>query len=144
MNFYTEISPFLEYLNSIRKLENYLSFDMKFPVKWGFPKSMLEESQIVPYETGLENTKGLSFVSKIEDSEINATIAKIQKVIKLNKEREIKDKLFKETVDRLKTTFEKTELDKLKKLYFDFESDYDPNSIEISENGKETTDVEVA
>jgi hypothetical protein len=144
MNFYTEITPFIEYLNSIRKLENYLSFDMKFPLKWGIPKSLLDESQIVAYETGVENTKGLSFVSKIEDSEINNTIGKIMKVIKLNKEREIKDKLFKETVERLKTTFEKTDLEKLQKLYFDFESDYDPNTLEISENGQETTNAELA
>jgi hypothetical protein len=43
------------------------------------------------------------------------------KIIKLNKEKELKEKLFKDTVDQLKSTFEKTDLDKLKNLYFDFD-----------------------
>jgi uncharacterized pyridoxamine 5'-phosphate oxidase family protein len=39
----------------------------------------------------------------------------------LNKERELKERLFKQTVEQLKQTFEKTDLDKLQNLYFDFE-----------------------
>ena len=39
----------------------------------------------------------------------------------MNKERELKERLFKQTVEQLKQTFEKTDLDKLQNLYFDFE-----------------------
>lgn len=141
MSIYKELLPYIDYIHSIRKLENYLSFDMKFPVKWVMIKSVVEESQIVPFEAGVENWKGLSFVSKIEDSEITICLSKIQKIIKVNKEKEIKEKLFKETVDRLKTTFEKTDLDKLQKLYFDFENDYDENSLENETEG--TANLEV-
>ena len=133
MSFYNEILPFSEYIHSIRKLETYLSFDLKFPGKWGLPKSAMEQIQIVPYDVGIENLKGLSFVSKFEERDIEITISTILKIIKINKEKEIKEKLFKETVDRLKTTFEKTDLDKLQTLYFDFEAEYDENTLEIDE-----------
>jgi len=105
-------------------------------------KSVMEESQIVPFEVGAENWKGLSFVSKIEDIEITNCLSKIQKVIKVNKEKEIKERLFKETVDRLKSTFEKTDLDKLQKLYFDFETDYEENSLE--DETESATNLELA
>ena len=141
MSIYKELLPYIDYIHSIRKLENYLSFDMKFPVKWVMIKSVMEESQIVPFEVGVENWKGLSFVSKIEDIEITNCLSKIQKIIKVNKEKEIKEKLFKETVDRLKSTFEKTDLDKLQKLYFDFETDYEENSLE--DETESTTNLEL-
>jgi hypothetical protein len=69
-------------------------------------------------------------------------MTKISKVIKLNKEKELKERLFKETVERLKSTFEKTDLDKLQNLYFDFEvedttldieDDIDEPTLEIHE-----------
>jgi len=144
MSLYKELVPFMDYIHSIRKLENYLSFDIKFPVKWSLPKNINEEGQIIPFEVGVENLKGWSFVSKLDESEVSLVLTKILKIIKYNKEREIKEKLFKETVDRLKSTFEKTDLDKLQKLYFDFESDYDENSLDNEQNGQELTSTEVA
>ena len=141
MSFYTTISPYVEYIHSIRKLENYLSFDMKFPTKWSLPKSIMDEGQLVTFEVGVESLKGLSFVSKIDDTEIESTLAKILKIIKLNKEREIKEKLFKETVDRLKMTFEKTNLEKLQKHYFDFENDYDDTILNNDESERNTTEL---
>jgi hypothetical protein len=142
MSIYKELLPYIDYIHSIRKLENYLSFDMKFPVKWVMIKSVMEESQIVPFDVGIENLKGLSFVSKIDETEIDLCLSRIQKVIKVNKEKEIKERLFKDTVDRLKSTFEKTDLDKLQKLYFDFENDYEENSLE--DDTEETTNLELA
>ena len=144
MSFYKELVPFMDYIHSIRKLENYLSFDIKFPVKWSLPKNINEEGQIIPFEVGVENLKGWSFVSKLDESEVSLVLTKILKIIKYNKEREIKEKLFKETVDRLKSTFEKTDLDKLQKLYFDFESDYSETSLDDEQNGQELTSTEVA
>jgi hypothetical protein len=69
-------------------------------------------------------------------------MTKIARIIKLNKEKELKEKLFKQTVEQLKTTFEKTDLDKLQNLYFDFEvedttldieDDIDEPTLEIHE-----------
>lgn len=131
MSFYTELQPYIEYLHSIRRIEKYLSFDMKFPSKWGIPKSLVEENQMVPFNVNIENYKGISFVSEISENEIKLCLSKILKVIKLNIEKEMKDKLFKDTVDKLKSTFDKTDLQKLQKLYFDFENDYTDEGKDI-------------
>jgi hypothetical protein len=121
MSFYKELAPFVEYIHSIRKLKTYLSFDMLFPTKWSLPKSIIEEGQIVGFDSEDQNMKGISFVSEINESNVSLTLTKIAKIIKLNKERELKERLFKQTVDQLKQTFEKTDLDKLQNLYFDFD-----------------------
>jgi hypothetical protein len=155
MSFYKELSPFVEYIHSIRKLKNYLSFDMVFPTKWSIPKSLVDEGQIVGFEAENQNFKGISFVSPIDDSEVSKTLLKISKVIKLNKEKELKERLFKETVERLKSTFEKTDLDKLQNLYFDFndgdeipgldvEIDDADNDVDYEQDEQEPVDTELA
>lgn len=131
MSFYKELVPFVEYIHSIRKLKTYLSFDIVFPTKWAIPKSLIEEGQIVGFEAEDQNFKGISFVTPITDKDISNTLIKIAKIIKLNKEKEFKEKLFKQTVEQLKQTFEKTDLDKLQNLYFDF--DEGDTSLDIDE-----------
>jgi len=131
MSFYKELVPFVEYIHSIRKLKTYLSFDIVFPTKWAIPKSLVEEGQIVGFEAEDQNFKGISFVTPITDKDISNTLIKIAKIIKLNKEKEFKEKLFKQTVEQLKQTFEKTDLDKLQNLYFDF--DEGDTSLNIDE-----------
>ena len=121
MSFYKEIAPFVEYIHSIRKLESYLSFDMKFPTKWTIPKNIVDEGQVVGFDVEDPNMKGITFISPIGEKEVSSIIVKIGKIIKLNKERELKERLFKQTVEQLKQTFEKTDLDKLQNLYFDFD-----------------------
>jgi hypothetical protein len=148
MSFYKEILPFAEYIHSIRKLETYLSFDMKFPTKWSIPKSIMDEGQIIGFEVDNQNLKGITFVSPIEESQMSTIMIKISKIIKLNKERELKEKLFKQTVEQLKQTFEKTDLDKLQNLYFDFdESDLETEletNLEDEQNGQEPAVIELA
>jgi len=140
MSFYKEIQPFSEYLNSIRILENYITIDLKFPSNWGLPKSLTTEDKIVPFDSGDSNTKGLSFVSPMDEKDVSDLISKITKVIKLNKEREQKEQLFKNTVERLKKTFEQNELDKLKDLYFDFATDQeDTSNLEIYDTEQSET-----
>ena len=131
MSFYKEIAPFVEYIHSIRKLESYLSFDMKFPTKWSIPKSIVDEGQVVGFEVEDPNMKGITFISPIGEKEVSSIVVKIGKIIKLNKERELKERLFKQTVEQLKQTFEKTDLDKLQNLYFDF--DEGDTSLDIDE-----------
>jgi hypothetical protein len=154
MSFYKELIPFVEYLHSIRKLKNYLSFDMVFPSKWSLPKSLVEEGQIVGFEAENQNLKGISFVSSIDDSEVSKNLLKISKIIKLNKEKELKERLFKETVEQLKNTFEKTDLDKLKNLNFYFEEedetpelnvdlDDTDNDLDYEQDEQESIDTEL-
>ena len=151
MSFYKEIIPFVEYVHSIRKLENYLSFDMKFPTKWSIPKSIVDEGQVVGFEVDDPNMKGVTFICPIGDKEVSSIVVKIGKIIKLNKERELKERLFKQTVEQLKQTFEKTDLDKLQNLYFDFdEGDLDTeldteldNELDNEQDGQESTITEL-
>jgi hypothetical protein len=143
MSFYKELVPFVEYTQSIRKLKTHLSFDMVFPAKWSLPKIIVEEGQVVGFETEDQSMKGISFVAPIDELQISTTLTKIAKIIKLNKERELKEKLFKQTIEQLKQTFEKNDLDKLQNLYFDFETDA-PN-LELNEqNGQESATIELA
>jgi hypothetical protein len=143
MSFYKELEPFAQYIHSIRKLENYLSFDMSFPSKWLLPKSIIYEGQVIGFNLDDQNLKGLTFVAQINENDISIILTKITKIIKLNKERELKEQLFKQTIDRLKQTFEKTDLDKLQHLYFDFETDTTPNLELDEQNGQESTTIEL-
>lgn len=137
MSFYKEIASFAEYIHSIRRLKDYVSFDLKFPSKWSLPKSLVDESQVVPFDAEDQNLKGISFVTEFNENSINNILTKVLKIIKMNKEREIKEKLFKQTIEQLKDTFEKNDLDKLKTLYFDFEiEDTDLNIKDESESGE--------
>ena len=98
MSFYKEIVPFVEYIHSIRKLESYLSFDMKFPAKWSIPKNIVDEGQVVGFDVEDPNMKGITFISPIGEKEVSSIIVKIGKINKLNKERELKERLIKQTV----------------------------------------------
>lgn len=151
MSFYKEIAPFVEYIHSIRKLENYLSFDMKFPTKWSIPKSIVDEGQVIGFDVEDQNMKGVTFICQIAEKEVSSIIVKIGKIIKLNKERELKERLFKQTVEQLKQTFEKTDLDKLQNLYFDFDVDDELDTdleteidLEDEQDGQESTTSQLA
>ena len=144
MSLYKELAPFVEYIKSIRKLQNYLSFDMVFPTKWSLPKSLVEEGQVVGFETEDQNLKGISFVSPLEELQVSSTLTKIAKIIKLNKERELKEKLFKQTIEQLKQTFEKNDLDKLQNLYFDFDEGEEQPNLDIDESAEESESIELA
>lgn len=111
---------------------------MIFPAKWVLPKSIVEEGQLVGFDVENQNTKGVSFVSSLDEAEVSKTLTKISKVIKLNKEKEVKEKLFKSTVEQLKNTFEKTNLDRLKTLYFDFDEGDDTPELDVDMDETET------
>ena len=91
MSFYKELEPFIEYIHSIRKLKNYLSIDLKLPTKWSLPKSIIEEGQVVGFESDDSNFKGISFVTEINEAAMGTTLNKVAKIIKLNKEKELKE-----------------------------------------------------
>ena len=142
MSFYKEIASFAEYIHSIRRLKDYISFDLKFPSQWSLPKSLVDESQVVPFDAEDQTLKGISFVTEFNESSINTILTKVLKIIKMNKEREIKEKLFKQTIDQLKETFEKNDLDKLKTLYFDFE--VEETDLTINDESESGENIELA
>jgi hypothetical protein len=144
MSFYKEINPFIDYLKSVRRLKNYLSFDMLFPATWGLPKSYKEDGQIVPFDSEEGNLRGFSFVSETNEKEISQTLLKVAKLIKLNKEREMKDLLFKQTIEQLKKTFEQNDLEKLQKLQIEFQDNITEIEITNEQDGEKSTTIELA
>ena len=115
MSLYKEIEHIVDYCSSIRKLKTYLSFDMIFPSTWNVLKSQVDETKTV-FNKSDDKGKNISFVSEINEEAISDTISKIETVIKYNKEKEEKERLFKEKVNELKNLFEKGGLEDLKNL----------------------------
>lgn len=123
MTFYNTLESIKDYFVSLRKLETYLSIDLKFPDTWSMPKSTTTDYQVVPFELKESSSRGMSFVCEMNEVDVEKNITMIQKIIKLNKERELKEVLFKEVVSELKKTFETNDLHSLKKLNFYFENE---------------------
>jgi len=123
MDLFKELTSIYEYLYSIRKLEKFLSFDIKLPTKWIIPKNIVETSKVVENQSNDTETRFFSFVSEFNEKNINTTLGTIKLIIKANKEREEKERLFKTKVNELKMLFDNTELDGLKQLKFDIKDD---------------------
>ena len=135
MSLYKEFSTLLPYIQSVRKLKNYLSFDVSFPKTWKLPKKYNEEDKILEQESTIIDNRFFSFVSEITEEGVENTSKNIQNIIKYNLEREEKEKLFQNKVDELKHIFEKQNLKNLKSLQFEIknnklELEYDEEELE--------------
>ena len=119
MSLYQEFSALLPYLQSVRKLQNYLSFDISFPSTWKIPKKYAEEEKIMEQTSTIQNHRLFSYVTEISESEVQKVHSNLKNIIKYNLEREEKDRLFELKVEELKKIFEKQNLEKLKGLQFD-------------------------
>lgn len=133
MSLYQEMSSLFPYLQSVRKLKNYLSFDVSFPNTWKIPKKFVEEDKLLEQQSTLPNERLISFVSEISEEHIQKTQLNITGIIKYNLEREEKERLFETKVDELKKLFEKQNLEKLKGLYFDI-NEPNPKKIELEDD----------
>lgn len=118
MSLFKEAEKIIEYTSSIRKLENYLSFDLVLPNTWSILKSQIDETKTVFHKND-EKGKTVSFLSEINEKSVTDTIERIEKIIDFNKEKEEKQRLFNLKVTELKSLFEKEGLDELKSLKFD-------------------------
>jgi hypothetical protein len=133
MSLYTEFSTLFPYLQSVRKIEKYLSFDVAFPMDWKLPKKYVEEDKLMEQESKMVDHRFFSFVSEINEDNIEKISSNLRNIIKYNLDREEKDKLFQYKVDELKTIFEKQNLNNLKKLKFNIKTD----KIELDDNEEE-------
>ena len=57
MSLYQEFSALLPYLQSVRKLKNYFSFDVSFPNTWKLPKKYVEEDKIMEQQSQNQNER---------------------------------------------------------------------------------------
>ena len=122
MSLYKEFSSLLPYLQSVRKLENYLSFDVSFPTSWKLPKKYVDEEKFMEQSSKVEGHRFFSFVSEITEENVGIVSTNLKNIIRYNLELEEKDRLFQNKVNELKTIFEKQNLDKLKGLSFEMKS----------------------
>jgi hypothetical protein len=123
MSLFSEFSTLFPYLQSVRKLKNYLSFDVHFPTNWKIPKKFVNEEKVVEQDSKLDGFRLISFISEISEQSVFDTTSDIQNIIKYNLDREEKDRLFQNKVTELKTIFEKQSLTKLKNLIFEYKTD---------------------
>jgi hypothetical protein len=137
MSLYKEFSTLFPYLQSVRKIKTYLSFDISFPNTWKLPKKFVNEEKVMEQTTQIPNERLFSFVCEITEDDIETISSNIQNIIKYNLDREEKEKLFETKVNELKMIFEKQNLNNLKNLQFDIKT----GKIELvdDEEGVRTT-----
>jgi cysteinyl-tRNA synthetase len=119
MSLFTEFTILFPYLQSVRKIKTYLSFDIEFPDSWKLPKKYVNEERVVENEKSKQGIRLLSFVSEFNEVAVSEAISNIKNIISYNKEREEKERLFQRKVDELKKMFEKENLDILQALKFE-------------------------
>ena len=136
MTFFKEIELIYPYLKSIRKLKEYLSFDVQFPVKWKIPKKFTIEGKFVTQEKQIEGTNLVSFIAELNESEVNKTVGNIKSIVEFNKEIEQKEKLFSNKVEELKKIFEAQDIGKLQTLKFEINE----FNLDIKDEGQTESD----
>jgi hypothetical protein len=105
-----------KYLKSVRILKNYVSFDMLLPESW----SILKSPQVVEV-IKTDDNRVISFVCENKTEYIDTLEKYLDGVVKVNVEKEEKERLFKTKVMELKNIFENEKLENLKGLKFDVE-----------------------
>jgi hypothetical protein len=139
MSLYKEFSQLLPYIQSVRKIKNYLSFDTAFPNTWKYPKKFISEDKFLEQTSQIPDHRFFSFVCEINEEQIELTSNNIQNIIKYNLEREEKERLFESKVNELKTLFEKQNLKNLKELQFEIKQ----NKIKLHDTEDELEGVRV-
>ena len=139
MSLYKEFSSLLPYLQSVRKLKEYFSFDVSFPITWKLPKKYVDENRVVEQDSKTSTHRFFSFVSEINEEDVDRITSNIKSIVKYNLEREEKEMLFENKVNELKGIFEKQNLKNLKNLKFQLNT----NKIELIDDEEEVRPAEV-
>lgn len=132
MSLNIQLNPILKYLHQVRKLEDYLVFDMYFPNSWKILKKFVIEDKYVNMGTVEEGLIGMSFISDTTEENLTLIQNNIIGIINYNLEREQKEMLLETKINELKGIFEKQSLDSLKSLKFDIKN----NELNFKQNGK--------
>jgi hypothetical protein len=124
MNLYEDLNDIFPFLISIRKLENYISIDVEFPVSWKLPKKYVDEKAVLEQKTSRQDFRCFSFATNFEEVALTNSFNNLRGIINYNLEREEKERLFEMKVKELKTLFEKASLDELKELAFQVKPEF--------------------
>jgi len=87
MSLYSEFSSLLPYLQSVRKIKDYLSFDIHFPTTWKLPKKYVNEERVMEQDSRTEGQRLFSFVSEINEKDVEIVSENLRSIIKYNLER---------------------------------------------------------
>lgn len=138
-NFTEELKP---YLKSVRVLKDYVSFDLYFSNFWSIPKKYVTKNieVIKSDKTDRPNTELYSFVVMNQKELVDELENSINDIISYNKEKEEKEKLFKQKIQELKSMFESKGVEELKRLQFEMEEDVrlGLNEENLVEDGQRT------
>jgi hypothetical protein len=133
MSLYKEFSSLLPYLQSVRKLETYLSFDVSFPKNWKLLKRYVDEEKVMEQPSKIDNERMFSFVTEITEESVGLITQNIKGIINYNLELEEKERLFQNKVEELKSIFEKSNLNNLKGLSFEIKPETKKITLEDGE-----------
>lgn len=136
--YYSFLNKIFSYLRSVRKLKTHVSYDLIFPDKWVIPKNNQSKIEIIrnSSEGGIVD---LSFVCLMNEEQVSNTEKYIDNIIKINLEREEKEKLFRSKVNELKSMFDKQTLEELNMLKFILDR---PVESQFSDNDEEYGEIE--
>lgn len=136
-NFTEQLKP---YLKSVRILKGYVSFDLYLSNFWSIPKKFVTDGIEIIKSDNVDkpNTVLYSLVVKNERDMVDSLEECFNNIVSYNKEKEEKERLFKQKIQELKTMFESKGVDELKGLHFEMTEEVrlglDDENIE--ENGK--------
>lgn len=121
-NFTEELKP---YLKSVRVLKDYVSFDLYLSSFWSIPKKFITDGiEVINQENSdRPDSKVYSFVVKNEKQMVDSIEKAFKSIVSYNKEKEEKERLFKQKIQELKTMFESKGVDELKTLHFEMEEE---------------------
>ena len=107
------------YFFQLRKLEDYLVFDVLFPNTWKLPKRFVQEDKFLNNGETEDGNLSLSFISDFTEEGVDFIYQNIIGIINFNLEREEKERLLDEKIGELKKLFDSQKLENLKELKFD-------------------------
>ena len=134
MNLYEQLNEIFPHLISIRKLETYVSIDVELPTTWKLPKKYVDEKMVVEQPSAKPEFRCFSFATSFDEETLDKLFNNLKNIVKYNKEREEKERLFEEKVKELKSFFDKSNLTDLKSLEFQVSNDYKLVELEEDED----------
>jgi len=127
-NIDTYLEQFYPYFLSLRKVDGYQIIDAEMPNNWDVGKLVRE---LVPNNKNVqtilteqnEQTKLVAIVGSEKIHTFDLLFNRLEKIVRVNQEREEKNKLFKVTVKKLEQLFIDSNLDQLQKLVIDVDDE---------------------
>jgi hypothetical protein len=139
MDLYKQINDIFPFLISIRKLETFVSIDIEIPETWKLIKKYVDEKTVVEQKTNKVGFRCFSFAAEFTESSLEQLFKNINGVIKYNKDKEEKERLFELKVNELKSFFEQKTLNDLKDLQFNIKQEL---TIKLEDDEEETGEGE--